>query len=165
MKRYCITCHSNVEFDIKSLEDMDNLVCPNCGAKVDKNSKEPKFERQVEKSYNTLGAVSGGIFSFFFVFYLVCAIVGIVAFCLKMYPLLYIMTAINVIAYIIQWLIRYVAFVSGVVFLPLGAVVGFIIWHSLAGACVGIMIVFAIRHVLRDLLFMLVGALVKAGNR
>ena len=35
MKRYCEKCQKEFEFNINSMKDLDNLVCPDCGEKME----------------------------------------------------------------------------------------------------------------------------------
>lgn len=165
VKRYCSNCNTEQTFNIMSMEDLNNLVCPSCGAVVDKNSKSPEFKKNEERMYNNLGSAAGGIFSFFYIFYVVCALVGIIGYILKINTLLYVMTGISLVAYILQWMIGTVIFTSGLIFLPIGAIVGFIVFKGVAGACLGMMIVFAVRHVMRDIFFAFIAWLIKIGNK
>ena len=75
--------------------------------------------------------------------------------------LLYAVTAISLSAFLIQILTGNLVFTSGIIFLPAGALLGYLHYRSPEGACLGIRLVFVIRHLIRDLLFMLLTKLIR----
>ena len=162
MERYCTSCKKSFDFTIKSIYDLDNLVCPECGKKIDKNSRAPvESSDAIEEK---IGGAFQKIFRFFYVFYLGCAIIGIVAFFLHFSKVLYIATVVSLAVFAVQLMTGFLSFRWGLLFLPLGAAVGFALLRTLEGACLGIMVVFAVRHLIRDVIFRLFGFLVRAGN-
>ena len=107
-----------------------------------------------------IGSIFQKVFHFVYIFYMLCAVVGIIAFFLNLSKVLYVVTAISLIVFVLQLLSGYNTFRSGLVFLPIGALVGYLKFGTYEGACFGVMIVFAIRHVVRDVIFRLIWALV-----
>lgn len=157
MERYCVNCNKSFDFKIKSMTDLDNLVCPECGAKIDKNSRKPVVEDNMDAK---IGSIFQKVFHFLYIFYMLCAVVGIIAFFLNLSKLLYVVTAISLLVFVLQLLSGRNTFRSGLVFLPIGAVAGYLKFGTYEGACFGVMIVFAIRHVVRDVILRLIWALV-----
>ena len=162
MERYCTNCKKSFDFTIKSIYDLDKLICPECGQKIDKNSRAPvESSDAVEEK---IGMAFQKIFRFFYVFYLGCALVGIVAFFLHFYKILFVATGVNLIVFFIQMFGGFMQFKLGLVLLPIAAVAGYFWPGGYEGACLGIMVVFAVRHLIRDVIFRLFGFLVRAGN-
>ena len=146
MNRYCVNCQKEYDFKIKSMEDLDNLVCPVCGAKIDKNSRKPAATGKNGKTAEgTIGNVVGGYFTIKYYFHFVLAVIGLIAFFLHLNGL--------------------VSFLSGLIFIPIGAVIGAVlIGELLRGICLGIVVVFIIRHIVRGFLYFVLAKLVKLGN-
>lgn len=153
MERYCSNCKKSFDFKIKSIYDLDSLVCPECGQKIDKNSRKPVENNDVDRK---IGSVFQKIFEFFYIFYLLCALIGVAAYFFHFQTLLYIMTGISLLVYFIQLFSGFLQFKSGLFFLPAAAIAGYIITQTVEGACLGIHIVFAIRHIIRDIIFRII---------
>lgn len=169
MIRYCTNCKKGTDFPIKSMTDLDNLICPECGSKVDKNSRTPVDKPLVEDASQAEDMIAGGLYFFYrirYYFFLAFAIVGIVAYFTGMDQLLYTVTAINVGVYVIGLLLGRITFLSGVAFIPMGAAIGYnFVDASLNGICLGILVVFAIRHLCKSVFYSLIRALVRLGNK
>ena len=162
MVRYCTNCKKSFDFTIKSIYDLDKLICPECGQKIDKNSRAPvESSDAVEEK---IGMAFEKLFRFFYVFYLGCALVGIVAFFLHFSKLLFVATIVSLAVFAIQLMTGFLSFKWGLLFLPLGAAAGYFWPGGYEGACLGIMVVFAVRHLIRDVIFRLFGFLVRVGN-
>ena len=84
MNRYCVNCQKEYDFKIKSMEDLDNLVCPVCGARIDKNSRKPaETGKNGKTAEGTIGNVVGGYFTIKYYFHFILAVIGLVAFFLS----------------------------------------------------------------------------------
>ncbi len=164
MLRYCVNCKKDYEYAPTAVSGKDDLICPGCGAVIDKSSRHPVDEESVSKTEEGMGRAVAGLFGFCYVFYLALGIIGVVAFITGSNKLLYAVTIIALIAFIAQYFSGTLAFTAGVVFLPLGAVCGYLIFKSLQGACLGIHVVFLIRHFLRDIVYALIYKLVRTGS-
>ena len=140
------------------MTDLDNLVCPECGMKIDKNSRKPVEPDHIDEK---IGFVFQKIFHFCYIFYLLCSVVGIVAFFLNFSTVLYAATAISLIVFVVQWFSGNMTFKSGLVFLPIGAAVGFFKFGTYEGACLCVLIVFMIRHLVRDIILRLIMGIAK----
>ncbi|MBP5359437.1 MAG: zinc ribbon domain-containing protein [Treponema sp.] len=158
MIRYCTNCRKDFDFTIKSMKDLDSLVCPECGSKIDKDSRSPAYEevsRGSEKTEDTIGHVFGCLMTLNYIFYIAISVAAIVAYNFHWDKLLYILTGISLGLFVIQLFFRAVAFRTGLIFLPLGAAIGYFVLKSVRGACLGIAIVFIIRHLIRELFWRL----------
>ncbi len=166
MNRYCTICKKEFDFPIKSMTDLDNLVCPQCHNHIDKNSRKPVDNSGTEKTETAIGNAFAAFCSFLYLFYLCVSIAGVVGFVLKIYSLEYWCTGICLAAYFLQILFRYNTFQSGLIFLPLGAVAGYFLFENLRipGACFGVLAVFILRHLIRDIIWALLRKLIKLGN-
>ena len=159
MKRYCTNCQKEFDFTIKSMEDMNSLVCPVCGSKVDKNSRSPEYKEVSagsDRIANAIGNTVSCLFTLNYMFYISVSIIAVVAYYFNLDKLLYTMTGISLGLFLIQFFNGSYAFRSGIIFLPLGAAAGYYLLKSIRGACFGIAIVFILRHLIRDLVVRLV---------
>lgn len=152
MYRYCTKCQKNIDFDIKSMEQLDELVCPECGSKIDKNSRQPRNVLQEEKMEIAIGRGINGLMWLGFVIYILVATVGIIAFCLRLDIFLYIITAIGMVTFLVKYG-RGTSFIdSGILWVVLGAVFGFFLYRSVPGICFGINAGIIIRQVIKYLI-------------
>ncbi|MCR4658549.1 MAG: hypothetical protein K5770_20310 [Lachnospiraceae bacterium] len=164
MLRYCVNCRKDYEFPPTAVSGTADLICPGCGAVIDKNSRHPVDEEAATKTEEGMGRAALVLFRFCYIFYLALGIIGVVGFVTGMDKLLYAVTIIALVAFIAQYFTGTLAFTAGVIFLPLGAICGYLIFKSLRGACLGIHVVFLIRHFLRDIVYTLIFKLVRFGS-
>lgn len=162
MLRYCTYCKKEFDFPPMAVSGKEILICPECGKVIDKNSRRP-VDQMAEKTEEDLGKAVGWFFRFIYVFYLLLGIAGVIGFISGTYGLLYITTGISLLAYVIQFITGTTTFSSGVIFLPAGATIGYLIFGDIKGVCLGIHVVFLIRHLLRDIVYTLIFKLVKMG--
>ena len=152
MKRFCTNCQKEFEFNISSMKDLETLVCPVCGSKIDKESRRP-VDPRIEENEEKIGRMMFGVLGFSYMFFVVFAVIGVVAYYLEAYPVLYATTAINLYVYLSHILRGSANFKSGVFFIPLGALVSYYIYRTPQSACLGVQVVFMIRHIIRDILY------------
>lgn len=160
MLKYCTNCKKNYDFKIKSMTDLDNLQCPECGKKIDKNSSKPVDHSESDKVSNSLGKMFYNFARIGYLFYITISVAGIISYFLNWNKPLYITTGICVGFFLIQLIIGYCSFRSGIIFIPLGAAAGYLILKTVNGACLGILTVFVIRHLFRKLFFWIIGKIV-----
>jgi len=179
MQRYCKYCNTDFEVNPKAITSREDLICPNCGNKVDKNSRRPAggnsdstnnniSNNNISKSSDINDGIENAIskaFRISYLFYVTLALIGIICYFLHAYKVMYIMTAIVLVAYIIQLVIGSASFVLGVILIPVGGALGFFLLHGLNGACLGILAIFFIRHVIRDIFLSLIEKLISAGSK
>ncbi len=162
MIKYCTNCRKDFDFTIKSMKDLDSLVCPECGSRIDKDSRNPALDevaRATDKTEETIGNAFGCLMSLNYVFFMSISVAAIVAYNFHWDMALYILTGISLGLFVIQLFFRSVAFRTGFIFLPLGAAIGYFVLKSVRGACLGIAIVFIARHLIRALFWRLLSRL------
>lgn len=139
---------------------MENFICPDCGGKIDANSRKPVDTVGTGMTELAIGTAYARIMHFFYIFYMICALIGFTAYSFKLDTLLYIITVVPVSVFLIQSFLRTTTFPSGVLFLPLGAAAGYLYFKTIQGSCLGIHFVFFLRHLIRDIFFRLISKLI-----
>ncbi len=140
----------------------EDLICPTCGNIIDKNSRNPESKAAIEETEEKIGRVYAALLHMGYIFYMVMGVIGATGFFLDVRMLLYVATGISLAVYVIQFLTGTVTFPSGVILLPAGAVACYFYFHTIEGACLGIHLVFLIRHLIRDVIFRLVLTFIRA---
>lgn len=155
MYRYCPKCKKNYDFDIKSMDQLDSLVCPICGSKIDKNSRQPhdyvaeaKMERAIGRGINNLMWLG-------FTIYVILGTVGIILFLFDFDIALYILTAITIPTFLVKYARGSYFIDSAIPYLVLGGILGFMLFWSLDGICFGLMVGMIMRQVVRYLIMRL----------
>ena len=161
MIRYCINCKKDIDFPIKSIKDLDSLVCPVCGNQVGKNNRNPEIVNNDDKIEQGIGNAVGVLFRILYLFYFLFAFPSMFFYYFSLTKALYVCTIINVVFYILQLIFWGRRFWIGVVLIPVGAALAYYFLRTIAGVCLGIQIVFlayfVIRGLLLDLLFRFIG--------
>lgn len=165
MKRYCPNCNTTYGFEIKRADDLNHLVCPECKQPIDKNSRPPIEGKSTDEVTTEIGNFIGFCLRFSYLFYFVLSAVGIVAFIFKWFPVLYVVTGTQLLVYIFLMIIGVRNFKWGLLLIPVGAIIGFIIFRSIAGICLGICIVYFVRHLIRDMFLRLIFKMVDFANK
>ena len=167
MIRHCKNCDKSFDFNIRDTRQLDNLICPECGAPIDKNSR-PKPSGISEDQVNyRIGKAYMTVLTIIYLFGLIIACLGVFGFFSHLDTLLFIMVVISAIVLIIQlathytsafWLFMYIA----------GAVIGGIVVANKIGASniikgisVGLEFSIILRYIIRDLFFRLLFALIR----
>ena len=156
MERYCTNCKKDFDFEPLAVSGKGDLICPECGNIIDKNSRNPAGKEMVDETEEKIGRTFANLLHMSYVFYLTMGVLGVIGYVFGLDTLLYIATAISLAAYIIQFLSGTLTFASGLILLPAGAILCWFYFGTLRGACLGIHIVFLIRHIIRDILYTLV---------
>lgn len=156
MLRYCTNCKKDFDFDPLAVSGKEDLICPECGGVIGKESRNPAIKENAEKTEEEIGNIFARLMHLSYIFYMVMGLAGVLCYFPGIYTVLYAVTMISVTAYLIQFITGTVTFASGVILLPAGAVLGYIFAGGIPGACLGIHIVFLIRHLIRDIIFRLV---------
>ena len=164
MLRYCKQCGKDFEFTPLAVSGSEPLICPECGNIIEKNSRNPANKIDSEKTEENIGRAIGGIYHFLYIFYMVLGIIGVISYAFGAYFLLYLVTAVSLAAFILQLLTGTSTFFLGILFIPAGAVAGFILMKGIPGACLGIHAVFLIRHLIRDVFYRLLAKLVQKSS-
>lgn len=164
MLRYCINCQKDFEFAPLDVSGGKTLICPECGNVIDNNSRHPVNKEELEQGEETVGRIMYRLMRLSYIFYMLLAVMGVIFYVLHLDKPLYTVTAVALIAFLIQLITRTLNFTSGIVFLPAGAALGYWLFKDFAGACLGIHIVFLIRHIIRDILYELLFKFIRMGS-
>lgn len=164
MNRYCPNCQKEFDFTIRSIEDLNHLVCPECGSRIDQNSRKPSEADASENTERAIGGLFAVVFRISYIFFALLSAIGIAAYLLHLEKLLYATTGICLAVFLLQLLMHLCTFKTGILFLPVGAAAGFLLLKSAEGACLGISAVFIIRHFLWELFSHLFGKLLHLTN-
>ena len=166
MLRYCTHCQKDFDFSPAVVSRHEPLICPECGSVVGYNSKNPARIRETEKADEAIAGILAAFLHMAWIFYMFTGVLGIAGFFLKQNMLLYTATVISLSVFAIQLVTGTLIFTSGILFLPIGVFFGYLHYGSLEGACLGIHLVFVIRHLIRDLCYMLLTKLIRmTGDR
>ena len=161
MNRYCPKCQKEFDFQIRSSSDLDNLVCPECGGKIDRNSRKPFDSSSRDKTETAIGMAFFTLTRINYFFFSAVSAIGIVAFFLHWDKALYITTGICLALFLFQLIKGTLFFRTGPFFIPLGAVAGYFLFKSIRGACLGVCIVFVARNLLWNLFFWILGKITR----
>ena len=161
MLRYCEKCKKDFEFAPLAVSGKDDLICPECGSVIGKNSRNPANRIDSGKTEEAIGNTFARLLHMSYIFYMVMGLLGVAGFVFGINKLLYAATIISLTAFILQFMTGTLIFSSGIIFLPIGAAAGYFYFKSIEGACLGIHAVFLIRHVIRDIFFALLFKLIR----
>ncbi len=166
MIRYCTYCKKDFDFAPLAVSGREDLICPECGNVISRESRNPAGKEMADRTEEAIGNAYAKLMHLSCIFYMTVGVIGVICFFAGLSTLLYIATFISLICFIMQLLTGTLIFISGLIFLPLGAVLGYMYFGNPAGACLGIHIVFLIRHLIRDILFRLLFAFIRkiSGN-
>ena len=161
MLRYCPRCRKDFDFEPKAVSGAGDIYCPECGNVINKNSRHPIDHAATDRMEQGIGNVFAWLLKIAYIYYLIVALIGVLGFIFKIDMMLYIATGIAVGSFLIQFFMGTLVFKSGFLWLPAGAAAGYFIFKSIQGACLGVDVVFLVRHLLRDVLFRIINKLVK----
>ncbi len=153
MLRYCAKCKKEFDYPPRAITAAAPLICPECGSEIPKESRRPDHGLEADRSEEKIGKAASVIFHMIYIFYISMALIGSIGYVTGFHALLYVTAGISLAVYTVQAIAHVTAFPTGVVFIPLGAIAGYLIFKGLPGVCLGIHIVFAVRHILRDIVF------------
>lgn len=165
MNRYCTNCRREFDFKITSMEQMDNLVCPVCGGKIDKNSRKPRDVETENRIEEAIGEGFYNAFRFAYYFYLICGLIGVAAFFLEWYGILYVLTGIS----LITVFVRFVGTAGRrpfflLLILTCGGI-GYYLYGTIQGICLGVMVALIIGHIFKTVILRLFFGFINWCNR
>ena len=161
MLRYCAYCKKEYDFDPLAVSGRGDLICPECGSIIGKESRDPSGKEMAEKTEEAIGSIYARLLHLSYIFYLTMGIIGVIGFIFEIYAVLYVVTFISLTAFILQFFTGTLIFRSGIIFLPIGAILSYLYFRTVEGACLGIHVVFLIRHLIRDIIFRLIFAFLR----
>lgn len=155
MNRYCTKCNKEYDFKIVSMDELDNLKCPVCGSKIDKNSRKPRDIEAETKVEETIGEGFYMIFKFAYFFYLICGVIGVAAYFLGLDKLLFADTVICLVTYLMRYGRSYDYRGLDMMWIVGGAGIGYYYFRTVQGACLGIMVGLILRHIVKTIIYRL----------
>lgn len=166
MQRYCPQCRKSFEFKIKSMAERDNLICPECGSKIDPNSRSaPNAVKSQRNDADLVAATAFSVYSIIrWYFYAAVSIFGIIAYNMHWDIGLYIATGLCLFVFCFRFLFMG-GFFRNISWLAAGGALSFFfIEQNIKGICLGILIVLLIKHVIKEILARLFRWLIDLGN-
>lgn len=164
MKRFCTNCQKEYEFDPVAVAGKEPLICPGCGMEVNKNSRLPGKSGNFQTE-EKIGKIYYGFLRMAYLFYMILAVIGITGYLIHVDILLYVTTAVSLVVFLLQLITGTLTFPYGLILLPAGGVAGLFLLHGIPGICVGIQVVFLIRHLYREVIFRIIGWFISLGNK
>lgn len=149
MYRYCPNCEEEYDFKVSGAADLDNLICPACGRKVDKNSRKPKEPANEGQTEVAIGEAILTIYNVIYSFFVITGVLGMISFLLKWDILLYICTAVSILSYMRVNKEAGKEIGKGFLGVLIGAGLGWLIFKSIQGICFGAIVVLVAYYVLR----------------
>lgn len=154
MVRYCSSCDTSIDFTIESMEQLDNLVCPNCGAHVDKNAKSPKqiaYKQESDEQEEKTGRILMNIFYLPYILYVFFAIFGIAFYFLNWDKALIVATVIGVLSCFARRV--YTTMCATIIIISAGF--GYYFYRDISitclCVCIGLIVIFIIRRIIARL--------------
>lgn len=164
MLRYCMNCEKDIDFEPKEVSSKNDLKCPYCGGIIAKDSRHPVNSEYSDHAETKIGNTISKMIHIAFIFYVTLSLIGILGYVFNIDKMLYIATGIALGAFLIQFLTGTLVFGLGIIFLPIGAIAGFLVFKDIRGAFLGIDIVFLVRHIIRDIILRIIAKLTGIGN-
>ena len=135
---YCEYCDLEFEYEIKTIEDTKNVICPKCNRRVNPKSKKVVPLTKTEK---TVDNVAHTIINIYYYFYLVTSILGLIFYFTKLTKLFEITTILIIIGIIIDYLRGYTRNIFGTLGLIISIGLGIYLINDIKiGAYLGIVV-------------------------
>lgn len=159
MLRYCPNCKKDFDFSPLLVSGKSDILCPQCGGVIQKDSRQPVDTTTTDKMEIAIGSIFFKLMQMSFYFYVVVAIVGIAGYFVN-YKILYISCAVSLLTVVFQAITGTLLFRSAIIFLPIGAAAGYYL-KGINGAALAVQIVFLLRHLIRDVFYTLLWKFIK----
>ena len=144
---YCLECDSEFNYNVNNMSDLDNVLCPKCGNKIDVNCKKKVY---TSKGVQVFDKTVHKLLDFYYYFYFILSIIGLVGFYLEFNKLLVISSIISFIAYFIELIIGFTRNILGLFGLIISFIIGvFVIKDLFIGICVGACYLFFISGIFK----------------
>lgn len=160
MKRYCNHCKQNYEFKIKSMEDLNHLICPVCGCQIHKDSKAvgedaKEYAQATEKTEAAIGNIIMKIARFNYVFFLLMGMIGVFLYLLHLTNVMYVFTIVTVLLFLIDGFRGAVSALLNVGLTVISGFAGYYFLQNIEGICLGFFVMLFIRHLCKNILWRL----------
>ena len=152
---YCPTCRLEFEYNVNNMEELNNVFCPKCNARVSNNYVRPK---QISKADKVAGSIFSKLLKIYFYFYLIRSCIGLAVYFLGFIGLFKGLITAALILYLIELMLGYTRNIFGLFGMIVSiAICSFLLNDIVMGIFLGSCIIFIISGLLRLLfIFLLV---------
>ena len=154
---YCDKCNLKFTYEIKTMNDTKNIICPKCNNNVT-GKKAPikisKTEKTIEKTANTL-------IDLYFYFYLIFSTIGLITYYLGLNKLFQITFIIMIIIYVIELLLGYTRNIFGTLGIIIGAILGHIFLNNIL---LGATYIFFISSIIKIIINAILNVIIRRCN-
>lgn len=123
-KLYCRYCNKEFEKEIKTMNDLKNITCPNCNKKVSDKDRKPEIITKTDRKVEGLAYT---IMNIYFYFYFVTSSLSLIFYFTNYTKLFEITTIITLIGIIIDYLLGYTRNLFGTLGLLISSILGVLI--------------------------------------
>lgn len=161
MKKYCPVCEKEYDFKVKSMKDLDELICPVCGNKVEKDSKKPSRIAQGEQVEDKIGEGLSSMLSIWWYFRWICVFAGLIAY---FWLPSTVFTVLAVLCGGIS-LFQYWNILPNALFLAVLAIIGYFFIGSYRGICLGFVVALLLQMLFRKMMGTVISALIRGSRQ
>ena len=123
-KLYCRYCKNEFEKEIKTMNDIRNITCPNCKKQVNDKDRKPELVTKTEKNIEN---VVYTLMDIYFYFYFVTSSLSLIFYFTNYIKLFEITTIITIIGIVIDYLLGYTRNLFGTLGLLISSILGVLI--------------------------------------
>lgn len=123
-KLYCRYCNKEFEKEIKTMNDLKNITCPNCNKIVSDKDRKPEI---ITKTDRKVEGIAYTIMNIYFYFYFVTSSLSLIFYFTNYTKLFEITTIITLIGIIIDYLLGYTRNLFGTLGLLISSILGVLI--------------------------------------
>jgi hypothetical protein len=135
-KLYCRYCKNEFEKEIKSMNDIKNITCPNCNKQVNDKDRKPEIVTNKDKKIESIAYT---LINIYFYFYFVTSSLSLIFYFTHYIKLFEITTIITIIGIIIDYLLGYTRNLFGTLGLLISSILGvYILKDTKLGIFLGI---------------------------
>ena len=123
-KLYCRYCNLEFEKEIKTMEDIRNITCPNCKKQVSDKDRKPEVVTKTDRKVESLAYT---LMNIYFYFYFVTSTLALIFYFTNHIKLFEITTTITIIGIVIDYLLGYTRNLFGTLGLLISSILGVLI--------------------------------------
>ena len=147
---YCRYCKNEFEKEIKTMNDIRNITCPNCNKIVNEKDRKPEAVTKTEENIENLAYT---LVNIYFYFYFVTSILSLVFFLTNYIKLFEITSIIIIIGIVIDYIFGYTRNLFGTLGLIISSVIGvYILKDTKQGIFLGITVCTLISSTIKVLI-------------
>ena len=135
-KLYCRYCKNEFEKEIKTMNDIRNITCPNCKKQVSDKDRKPEVVTKTDRKVESLAYT---LMDIYFYFYFVTSSLSLIFYFTNYIKLFEITTIITIIGIVIDYLLGYTRNIFGTLGLIISIGLGIYLINDIkTGALLGI---------------------------